>query len=89
MRYLLFLLGALLLLVVLHLYFARGSIVSAHVINMASSRDRYTQFMKHAAGGGLTVVRWDAINGKALSEAEAAAAGVSSIPPSPLSVISK
>jgi GR25 family glycosyltransferase involved in LPS biosynthesis len=76
MRYLLFLLGTLLVLIAFHVYFSRGAIVSAHVINMASSRDRYTQFMKHAGTGELVVTRWDAVNGKTLSADQAAAHGI-------------
>lgn len=76
MRYLLFLLGVLLVLVAFHVYFSRGYFVSAHVINMAKSRDRYEQFMKHAASGGLSVMRWEAVNGKALTAEQATGYGI-------------
>ena len=76
MRYMLILVVALLLLSALHYYFARGTIVSAHVINMAKSRDRYEQFMKYVERGGLTVTRWEGVNGKTLTAEQAAGYGI-------------
>ena len=45
-------------------------LVSAHVINMEGSEDRLAEFQEHAVTAGLPVIRWPAVNGKTISEAD-------------------
>lgn len=72
MKYVLLLFGALLVFVGLCMMYRRGRIVSTHVVNMESSRDRLVQFMAHSKKSGLSVVRWGAVNGKSLGEGDLA-----------------
>jgi GR25 family glycosyltransferase involved in LPS biosynthesis len=66
MKYLLVLLGVFIICISLYFILRTECIVTAHVINMKSSRSRYDTFMKHAAHTGLQIERWNAINGKTL-----------------------
>jgi len=52
-------------------------IVSAHVINMDKSVDRLAEFQQYARAAGLDVVRWPAINGAAIGEADLVPLGLS------------
>lgn len=80
MNYAIVLFIVLVLLIVIKLYDRQNlEVVSAHVINLESSKDRLDEFNKtaeRACGGGLKITRWPAVNGKAMSEEEAVRAGI-------------
>jgi GR25 family glycosyltransferase involved in LPS biosynthesis len=74
-------LGALLLVIafaaIVYFYSVHKTrIVSAHVINMEKSKDRYEDFQQKARAAGLDVERWAGVDGATLSKEECLAEGV-------------
>ena len=53
-----------------------GKVVSTHVINLDSSKERLKKFMNNAFSEGIHVERWPAVNGKALSLEDAKKVGI-------------
>lgn len=75
MKYILLLLTiAVLMFFIYRVY--RGSLATAHVINLDRSVDRLTAFKKNADEVGLTVTRWPGVNGKALGPGDMLKYGV-------------
>lgn len=61
---------SLLIILVVYIVYNRGTLYSTHVINLDKSVDRYNKFLQNTAPSGLKVVRWPAINGAALGNAD-------------------
>ena len=55
----------------------QSNLVTAHVINMDGSEDRLAEFQEHAVAAGLPVVRWPAVNGRVVGEADLVPLGLS------------
>lgn len=75
MKYILVLLTVVLALFLIYRS-SRGSLASAHVINLDRSVERLVAFRKNAEEVGLSVTRWPGINGKALEASDMPRYGV-------------
>ena len=60
----------------LHLW-RKPVVATTHVINLKSSVERYTQFMKNANTAGINVNRWEAIDGSTIQESDCCRLGIS------------
>lgn len=55
----------------------KPTIVTAHVINLKSSADRFTRFSENANAAKLKITRWNAIDGLSIKESDCCRLGVS------------